>query len=182
MCSWKHEPGVGVSLWALQPHLDPRGLGPAMQYGRCARPLSSPHNTFALNLNLELGDYWMAVYRYDLQLGPITGGCLVSVERALYSECIPSTGTGAGFGGMPSLVGPTSSYPWRFLLHFLAGLDIFRRGWVLCARVGHEECTLCPGLCTLNRRRDLISCSREPSLWTSWTIRSLSQRPCTTTN
>ena len=65
-------------------------------------------------------------------------------------ECIPSTGTGAGFGGMPSLVGPTSSYPWRFLLHFLAGLDIFRRGWVLCARVGHEECTLCPGLCTLN--------------------------------
>ena len=29
-----------------------------MQYGRCARPLSSPHNTFAsfaLNLNLELG-------------------------------------------------------------------------------------------------------------------------------
>ena len=63
---------------------DPRGLGPAMQYGRCARPLSSPHNTFALNLNLELGDYWMAVYRYDLQLGPITGGCLVSVERALY--------------------------------------------------------------------------------------------------
>ena len=37
-----------------------------------------------LNLNLELGDYWMAVYRYDLQLGPITGGCLVSVERALY--------------------------------------------------------------------------------------------------
>ena len=36
------------------------------------------------------------------------------------------------------------------LLHFLAGLDIFRRGWVLCARVGHEECTLCPGLCTLN--------------------------------
>ena len=42
-----------------------------MQYGRCARPLSSPHNTFALNLNLELGDYWMAVYRYDLQLGPI---------------------------------------------------------------------------------------------------------------
>ena len=26
----------------------------------------------------------------------------------------------------------------RYLLHFLAGLDIFRRGWVLCARVGHE--------------------------------------------
>ena len=48
------------------------GLGPAMQYGRCARPLSSPHNTFALNLNLELGDYWMAVYRYDLQLGPVS--------------------------------------------------------------------------------------------------------------
>ena len=35
-------------------------------------------------------------------------------------------------------------------LDILAGLDIFRRGWVLCARVGHEECTLCPGLCTLN--------------------------------
>ena len=38
----------------------------------------------------------------------------------------------------------------RFLLHFLAGLDIFRRGWVLCARVGHEECTLWSFFCTLN--------------------------------
>ena len=38
----------------------------------------------------------------------------------------------------------------RYLLHFLAGLDIFRRGWVLCARVGHEECTLWSEVSTLN--------------------------------
>ena len=135
MCSWKHEPGVGVSLWALQPHLDPRGLGPAMQYGRCARPLSSPHNTFALNLNLELGDYWMAVYRYDLQLGPITGGCLVSVERALYIYPIGEV-TRLPFEWYcrcqkARLVHHTCKSATRALWYIKCSLNDFRASWLL---------------------------------------------------
>ena len=124
--------GCAIQNWAL--------LKTSVAISPCRLPVCWATGGLSLFLaaslrNLELGDYWMAVYRYDLQLGPITGGCLVSVERALYIYPIGEV-TRLPFEWYcrcqkARLVHHTCKSATRALWYIKCSLNDFRASWLL---------------------------------------------------